>query len=376
MANNEGTAFNYFTSIAESLVIGGMYICVSACLITFNKYMMMPGHFPHAVHLTAVHMTVTFLLSLSLYGIAPKLFPSMDSCKENRLTVLKYVAPLGLLFAVSLATSNLAYSYSSVAFLQFCKEGNVALMFFMSCAVGFTSFSWTKCAILSVVITGCSVCAHGEIKFVWIGLFVQLASQFAECSKNLLGEVIMSKAGLKLDVLTFVLFQAPCSLIPLMIGVYVRWSPQVWQDLVHMWPTLIANALVAFLLNILIALTLKRLSALAFVIIGLVKDIAIVLCSAVVFSDPISHTQRVGFVITLSGIFLWSRHKMQEQAEANEKKSKQNSQKAAADLESAPESQPLLNKDANRSYAAVNEPTTIVKEAKPCVQDLKMAKAA
>jgi drug/metabolite transporter (DMT)-like permease len=316
--------------VFECTLIGGVYIAVSALLITFNKYMMQPEHFPHAIHLTATHMTVTLLMSLSLYTLAPQCYPSMTVAKENIGTVFKYIGPLGCLFAVALLFSNIAYTYSSVAFLQFCKEANVAIVFIMSCVVGTQGFSWTKAGILSVVIGGCTLCVRGELKFVWLGLVVQLASQMAECSKNLIAEIVMSGAGMKLDVLTFVMFQAPCSLAPLMIGVITQWSPQIGQDFIRMWPMLLANALVAFLLNVLIALTLKKLSALAFVIIGVLKDIVIVVSSSFIFGDPISTMQLVGFSVTLTGMVLWSRHKMQEQSQpAKLEKSVEDAEKEA-----------------------------------------------
>ncbi|CAE8598040.1 unnamed protein product, partial [Polarella glacialis] len=301
----------------EVVAIGAIYIMISATLITFNKYMMQPGHFPHAVHLTAIHMSVTFALALSLYQVAPSLFPTMERSRQNWKLVLTYVAPLGMTFAVALLFSNQAYQYSSVAFLQFCKEGNVALVFAMSCAVGLQTFSWQKVLVLSVVIAGCSVCTTGEINFVWLGFLLQICSQVAECTKNILGEVVMTGAGLKLDVLTFVTFQAPCSLAPLLVGSFVAWSPEVMTDFLAIWPLLLANACVAFLLNVTIATTLKRLATLAFVIIGLVKDIVIICSSAFIFGDKISHQQLSGFTVTLVGIALWSHLKMREQAASN-----------------------------------------------------------
>lgn len=298
--------------ILECAVIGTMYIAVSAMLITFNKYLMQPGHFPHAVHLTATHMAMTGVMSLLLYLVAPQLFPCMQMATSNITSVLKYIGPLGALFALALIFSNTAYTYSSVAFLQFCKEGNVALVFILSCLIGTQKFSWAKAGILSIVIAGCTLCVNGELKFVWIGLVVQIASQVSECLKNLIAEIVMSGAGLKLDVLTFVLFQAPCSLAPLLICFAVQWTPEVGQDFVRMWPLLLLNALTAFFLNIIIALTLKRLSALAFVIIGVFKDIVIVMSSSIIFQDPISSMQLGGFAITLTGMVLWSRHKILE----------------------------------------------------------------
>lgn len=238
----------------------------------------------------------------------------MAMAKANICQVTKWIAPLGFLFALALYCSNQAYKYSSVAFLQFCKQGNVALMFFMSCAVGSQSFSWQKLAVLTVVIAGCTTCAHGEIHFVMIGLVLQLASQLTECSKNLIGEAVMGSAGLKLDVLTFVLFQAPFSLLFLSVGVCFSWSPEVVTDFRKHWHWLMVNACIAFLLNVLIAVTLKKLSALAFVIIGVVKDMVIVSSSSLVFGDPISQAQQVGFAVTITGVLLWSRLKLQEQA--------------------------------------------------------------
>lgn len=320
----------------ETAVIGGTYIAFSAGLITFNKYMLQDHHFPHAAHLTVIHMTVTAMLSLFLYILAPQLYPSMDKARAEWKTTLKYICPLGMLFAVALYTSNQAYRFSSVAFLQFCKQGNVAIVFTMSCGLGLQRFSWTKLSVLSVVVFGCSFCAHGEVNFVLIGFALQLCSQLCECSKNLVGEIVMNGAGMKLDVLTFVFFQAPCSLVPLLAAGMYFWEPAVGTDFLRMWPLLLVNACLAFGLNILIALTIKRLSALAFVIIGLVKDGVIVASSAVVFLDPISRQQQIGFAITLTGIAMWSRLKMQEAAEAKVKQ------------ESEPqETEPLLGKKHN-----------------------------
>jgi len=305
---------NEVASVWQTILIGTVYIVTSSTLISFNKFLMQPGRFSHAVHLTAIQMVVTLCLSLAFYKVAPQYYPSMGMAKANLWLIAKWIAPLGLLFALALYCSNQAYKYSSVAFLQFCKQGNVAVMFFMSCAVGSQTFSWHKLSVLIVVIAGCTTCAHGEIHFVMVGLILQLASQLTECSKNLIGEAVMSGAGLKLDVLTFVLFQAPFSLIFLTVGVVATWTPDVLVDFKRHWHWVMVNALIAFLLNVLIAVTLKKLSALSFVIIGVVKDMVIVSCSALIFGDPVSQTQQVGFMVTIVGVLLWSRLKVQEQA--------------------------------------------------------------
>lgn len=300
---------------AEAGVIGAVYIAVSASLITFNKYLMHEDRFPHAKALAAIHMFVTCSVSLILYKIAPSLYPTMGKAKENWRIVMKYLVPLGVLFALALYCSNKAYMYCSVSFLQFCKESNVALAFALSCAIGLQQFSWKKTAVLAVVIMGCSLCAHGELNFSMVGFLLQITSQFAECTKNIIGEVVMSGSGLKLDVLTYVSFQAPCSLVPLLIANVLAWDPGVVPAFQAHWPMVLLNALNAFFLNLVIATTLKRLSTVAFVIIGIVKDSVIVASSSFIFGDYISQEQLLGFLVTMTGIASWGYLKAQEHAE-------------------------------------------------------------
>mmetsp|Transcript_104551 Transcript_104551/g.186043 ORF Transcript_104551/g.186043 Transcript_104551/m.186043 type:complete len:338 (+) Transcript_104551:73-1086(+) len=331
--NEESEGRFVWLALVQSCAVGALYVGTSACLIAFNKYLMRPGQFSHASVLTSIHMGVTTVMSFLLYVVFPQLYPTMPKALANWGKVLKTIAPLGVFFAIALVCSNKAYQYSSVAFLQFCKQGNVALVFAMSCCLGLQIFGWRKVGVLAVVVTGCSLCANGEIHFVRFGFFLQISSQVMECSKNLIGEMVMSgEGGLKLDVLTFVMFQAPLSLIPLLIGSYLSWTPEVWPDIVHMWPLLLGNALVAFILNVSIALTLKQLSALAFVLIGIVKDSVIVGSSAIFFGDPITQTQQMGFCITIVGMALWGRLKMREQAQKMQMK----------------ESEPLLPKTVRR----------------------------
>lgn len=326
------------SATAEALGIGGIYIALSAGLITFNKYVLSPGRFPHALELTVLHMAYTTLCSLLLFAAVPSIYPSMSMALDKKGTLLRYIAPLGLLFAAGLYCSNTAYMYSSVAFLQFLKEGNVAIVFFMSCAVGLQACSMQKIGILGIIISGCCLCAHGEIHFVMMGFLLQIVSQFSECAKNIIGELVMSGQGLKLDPLTFVAFQAPCSLLPLLSLAVVNWNQQAGRDLYAHCGLLIANASVAFLLNLMIALTLKRLSALAFVLIGLLKDLVIVVASSTAFGDPISHLQRAGFALTLFGIALWAHVKMQDQAAMAALQKKKSEEEPL-------ETTPLINKD-------------------------------
>eukprot|EP00397_Hematodinium_sp_SG-2012_P024381 GEMP01025390.1.p2 GENE.GEMP01025390.1~~GEMP01025390.1.p2 ORF type:complete len:134 (+),score=22.52 GEMP01025390.1:869-1270(+) len=70
-------------------------------------------------------------------------------------------------------------------------------------------------------------------------------------------------------------------------------------------PLLAANALLAFVLNITMAMFIKYSSAVSLVLAGISKDVVIVLCSTVVFREPISMTQTAGCLMQLAGIFVY-----------------------------------------------------------------------
>lgn len=64
----------------------------------------------------------SYLYQVRTQAININLLMIMDgSANPSPDEVLKYILPLGMLFALALYCSNRAYLYSSVAFLQFCR---------------------------------------------------------------------------------------------------------------------------------------------------------------------------------------------------------------------------------------------------------------
>mmetsp|Transcript_122369 Transcript_122369/g.341064 ORF Transcript_122369/g.341064 Transcript_122369/m.341064 type:complete len:356 (+) Transcript_122369:61-1128(+) len=280
------------------------YIVISAILIRFNKMMMKSNHFPHALALSAIHMLVCSILCSVLYLIFPSLFTGMESSRGQRLSLLKWFVPIGCCFAVMLFGSNQAYVYCSVTFLQFMKEANVMLVFVFSCLIGLQSFTRLRCLVIIWVIVGAALAVSGEVHFKWIGFAFQAVSQLAEVSRMIMGEIVLGSR--KLDPLTYNMMLAPISLLVLIVGNAVHWSPGTMVDLARWWPLILANACVAFCLNVTVAAVIKECSAVGFVLAGLTKDIAIVLFSAIAFREAVTRQQALAFAITIAGVFFWS----------------------------------------------------------------------
>mmetsp|Transcript_66025 Transcript_66025/g.214775 ORF Transcript_66025/g.214775 Transcript_66025/m.214775 type:complete len:349 (-) Transcript_66025:123-1169(-) len=306
MTNASGSQAMSALDIVKRVSLCLAYIVVSASLIRFNKFLMNKDRFPYSMCLTSCHMSMSFSLCLVLYLVKPGAFPGVANSEGKKLLVLKWMAPIGVAFAVSLYTSNQAYMYCSVTFLQFMKEGNVIIAFLMSCAAGLQAMNRVRCAIIAWIIVGSSMAVSGEVNFVLIGFVFQLISQLAECSRAVMGEVVLSGGGLKLDPLSYTLFVAPTCLAVLIGGNMATWDPAIPGALATWWPYVLPNALLAFVLNMLVATIIKEMSAVGFILAGVCKDIALVLFSAVFFAETVTGQQGVGFMVALAGVFFWS----------------------------------------------------------------------
>merc|ERR1719517_428144 len=102
------------------------------------------------------------------------------------------------------------------------------------------------------------------------------------------------------------MFSAPACLVLLAVGNFFIRSPQILPAAIKWWHILLPNALLAFALNVTVALVIKECSAVGFVLTGIIKDIIIVFASCVIFGDLLKRMQIFSFAITIFGIFIWS----------------------------------------------------------------------
>jgi hypothetical protein len=283
-------------SLVRTGGICALYIFLSGGLINFNKYLMHKGRFPHPMFLTAIHMVASLILTGLTRLVRPSAMPGVDTCRGKMLQLYKYLAPIGCLFAIMLYGSNKAYLYCSVAFLQFMKEANVVLVFIFSAMLGLQFINRQRTFVIAWVILGSTLCVSGEMNFVFKGFMIQGLSQFAECMRAVIAELVLTGSGFKLDSMSYTMFVAPVCLVVLGIGNAIIWEQAVIDDLKVWWPYLIPNACIAFCLNVTIAQVIKETSAVGFIITGVVKDIALVVFSSVAFHDMITMQQWVPLI--------------------------------------------------------------------------------
>mmetsp|Transcript_95226 Transcript_95226/g.116590 ORF Transcript_95226/g.116590 Transcript_95226/m.116590 type:complete len:352 (-) Transcript_95226:104-1159(-) len=296
-------------------------ITLSTALIRTNQYLMQDGHFPYPFVLVIAHCIFCSIFAGLLLLCQPHLFPALsDPDKKVDLSMSYYInaiLPIALCFAISLVLSNMAYKYCTVAFLQMVKEGNIISIYVMAYFAGLEKFTITQVSILVVMLCATWSCVEGELNFSFIGLIVQGSASFCEAAKTIFQALVLTGKGQKLDPLSTVLVVMPMSGLLLVgvllfnnlvvdVGFVLQPSLQeIWD-----WRFFLAlNILNAFGLNVAIAVFLKYLSAVIYILIGNLKDIVVVCMSAWIIHEAISIKQVIGFSIQICCVFAWSSFK-------------------------------------------------------------------
>lgn len=283
---------------------------------------MQPEVFPYPFVLIIMHCIFCSIFALVLFVCSPGLYPALtDPDRKVSLTSKTYIReilPISTFFAVSLVLSNMAYKYSTVAFLQMIKESNIVNIYFMSVLVGIERLSPVHMCILVVMVLATWGCVKGEMNLSLIGFLVQAGSSTCEAAKTICQSLVLSGPR-RLDPLSTVLVVMPVSglflgfflLVNNVLGSTFVKQPAFSELYACRW-ALFLNISNAFALNSVIAVFLKYLSPMAYVLTGNVKDICIMLMSAFLMHEDISRIQCLGFVVQILCVFSWSALKQKE----------------------------------------------------------------
>ena len=107
-------------------------------------------------------------------------------------------------------------------------------------------------ANVSIIVLGVMIASVGEIKFVLTGVIFQMAGVFCEATRLAMVERLLSGGEFKMDPLVSLYYFAPaCASMNLIIWLFMempKMSVQIIMDLGIF--TLLANASVAFMLNV------------------------------------------------------------------------------------------------------------------------------
>jgi drug/metabolite transporter (DMT)-like permease len=207
--------------------------------------------------------------------------------------------------------SNIAYNYCSVALLQIMKEANVIMVFVGSCLAGLKTLTIRNVVNLTCICIFAALAVSGDVHYAVTGLVVQIISQVMECAKIVVMNKVLTQASnnsdspvKSLDPLSTVTLVSPVVFV-MLSAVAAFTFDRVWiDDIPAVWPLLLANCCMAFVLNCILALVIKIASGVGLTLCGVFKDVILVALSSYIFHQPLTGFQWGCFMCVVSGILV------------------------------------------------------------------------
>lgn len=280
-------------------------------------------------------------------------------------TYLRRIAPVGALFAGTLWLGNAAYMHLSVSFIQMLKALMPAAVYGVGCALGTETFARSRALNMAVVTLGVAAASAGEVQLSLLGVALQLGSVATESTRLALVQILLQQKKVKsrpsssslskssessskiaLNPVTTMYYLAPVSLLCLSLpwlafersrlvatwragGVGEGGSPPPptspfylldashalyasWWRLAVSPLTLLANAALAFALNLSVFLLIGKTSALAMNVAGVVKDWLLIGLSALLFRAPVTPLNLAGYSVAFAGVCWYNKAKFDE----------------------------------------------------------------
>ncbi|KAK8016935.1 triose-phosphate transporter family-domain-containing protein [Apiospora rasikravindrae] len=280
-----------------------LWIAMSSSVILFNKWVLSSAEFNFPMFLTTWHMLFATAMT-QLLARSTRLLDSRHQVPMTAATYRRAIVPIGVLFSLSLICGNLAYLYLSVSFIQMLKATNSVATLLTTWLFRIAPPNLKVLANVSVIVLGVVVASFGEIKFHMLGFIYQIAGIVFEALRLVMVQRLLSSPDFKMDPMVSLYYYAPaCAVINGVLTAFVELPRLGWADISAVGvPLLVANAFVAFLLNVAVVLLIGKTSAVVLTMSGVLKDILLVAASMAIFRDPVTAQQFFGYAVALGGL--------------------------------------------------------------------------
>ncbi|KAL7746444.1 hypothetical protein RI367_008197 [Sorochytrium milnesiophthora] len=276
------------------------WIFFSSSVILYNKYILTTINFDFPIFLTTWHQLFATVVTQVLARYTD-LLPAAKSSKMTWQTYVRSVVPIGVVFSGSLIYNNFAYLSLSVSFIQMLKACTPMVVLLLSWSFGLGEPSMKVFLNILAVVTGVVIATFGEIQFVLNGFIFQALGIIFESTRLVLVQSLMTE---KMDPLSSLYFFAPvCAVVNTVCFFVFEYSKISMADISNLGAfNMLANASVAFMLNVALVLTIGCTSSLVLTLCGVLKDILLIALSMIFFGSRTTMLQVFGYSVALTAM--------------------------------------------------------------------------
>jgi len=293
---------------AAAAILSCVFYCtVGPLLIFLNKHILSDTGFKFPVMLTMMGMLASSLISalLCLVGVSKR-------ANAHRITLdfyLRNIMPIGLLIGATMYLGNMAYVYLSVAYIQMLKAFSPVILMCISFAMGMESPSRPLIVSVCVITGGTLVSSMGELHFSMVGFLAMMGSNVTDCIRLLMQQRLLTDFKFGIIEGIYYIYPAAAFWLGLFFIAIEKESFDKGGGLAIMQKHpgyFVAAALLGFCINFASFLVIKYTSSLTLKVLSNARNAAIVVAAALLFSEPVTGQQVVGYTITLVGFLYYN----------------------------------------------------------------------
>ena len=222
------------------------------------------------------------------------------------------------------AQGRVSYTTSWKFFVDFVQATTPVAVLLLTWVLGVAPPNLKTLGNVSFIVIGVMIATYGEIAFVLTGFLYQVCGIVFEALRLTLVERLLSSAEFKMDPLVSLYYFAPvCAVMNGITSLIIEVPTMHMSDIYKVgFGVLVANAMVAFLLNVSVVflvcclhlpciesiadrLQIGKTSSLVLTLCGVLKDIMLVCASMLIWGTPVSALQFFGYSIALSGMLYY-----------------------------------------------------------------------
>ncbi|KAI9816097.1 MAG: hypothetical protein M1832_005180 [Thelocarpon impressellum] len=282
------------------------WISLSSSVIIFNKWLLHSKEFDFPVILTTWHLAFATLMT-QILARTTNLLDGRKTVKMTGRVYLRAIVPIGFFFSLSLICGNVTYLYLSVSFIQMLKATTPVAVLLVSWGLGVSAPNMKVLFNVSFIVIGVMIASFGELKFVLTGFLFQVGGIMFEATRLVMVQRLLSSEEYKMDPLVSLYYFAPvCAAMNFAVSIFTELPRLQLSNVLDVGVfTLLANAMVAFGLNVSVVFLIGKTSSLVFALCGVLKDILLVVASMMIWGDPVSPLQFFGYSIALGGLMYY-----------------------------------------------------------------------
>eukprot|EP00878_Enallax_costatus_P028608 GHUV01030910.1.p1 GENE.GHUV01030910.1~~GHUV01030910.1.p1 ORF type:complete len:347 (+),score=66.53 GHUV01030910.1:45-1043(+) len=215
------------------------------------------------------------------------------------------ILPIGLFLALSMQLGNTAYLHLSVAFVQMLKAFTPVCTMLFAFMFQLERPSFRLIAAVGLIAAGVTVASYGEGNFSCIGITAMLVSMICEGLRLVMMQSLVAKRSF--HPIEALFYLAPAASFWMLLFVGSTEAIHIYQDqhLAHVaeHPMYIAASAVAgFGVNAMAMAVISLASALTLKVLGICKDVGLVLFGVAVLGEHFTKVQMLGYGFSLMGL--------------------------------------------------------------------------